>query len=354
MLNTQNILILQINQIFKFYNRPFENNNQKKEKQGMSMTEAFKQQVMKAWQPVPTVNSTIILFSVFTLFFIVFGIILLAYSLDIKEYSVQYNDELDLKEFQEKSSDYVSDDYQQLTIEIKEDMKAPVYVYYELQNFYQNNRRYVKSKNSDQLKGEKVGKGAASDDCDPIVTNSDVGRTISYTGVPLDPDAVANPCGMIAKSYFTDEYMLRKSDTSFDINGEIDGYFKISAKDIAWPSDKEHKYANSENSESEQWMDYDNERFMVWMRTAALPKFRKIWGKINEDIPAGTYTIDILNVYDVEPFDGKKTLIFSTSNAFGGKNLFLAIAYLIAGGLSLIVTVAFLVKKFAHKKQKPQ
>lgn len=101
-------------------------------------------------------------------------------------------------------------------------------------------------------------------------------------------------------------------------------------------------------------MDYNNERFMVWMRTAALPKFRKLWGKINSDIPKGTYTVDILNVYNVEPFDGKKTLIVSTSNAFGGKNLFLAIAYLVAGGLSLIVTLAFLIKKFAHKKQKPQ
>ena len=33
-------------------------------------------------------------------------------------------------------------------------MKAPVYFYYKLDNFYQNHRRYVKSKNEDQLAGK--------------------------------------------------------------------------------------------------------------------------------------------------------------------------------------------------------
>ena len=35
-------------------------------------------------------------------------------------------------------------------------MKAPVYVYYELDNFYQNHRRYVKSRSDSQLEGENV------------------------------------------------------------------------------------------------------------------------------------------------------------------------------------------------------
>ena len=40
-----------------------------------------------------------------------------------------------------------------------------------LDNFYQNHRRYVKSKNDDQLKGKKVKKKTLEDDCDPVVTN---------------------------------------------------------------------------------------------------------------------------------------------------------------------------------------
>ena len=32
----------------------------------------------------------------------------------------------------------------------------------------------------------------------------------------------------------------------------------------------------------------DDEHFVVWMRTAALPNFRKLWGRIDQDLPANT------------------------------------------------------------------
>ena len=41
----------------------------------------------------------------------------------------------------------------QVTFTIREDMESPVYVYYELQKFYQNRRSYVKSRSYDQLAG---------------------------------------------------------------------------------------------------------------------------------------------------------------------------------------------------------
>ena len=31
-----------------------------------------------------------------------------------------------------------------------------------------------------------------------------------------------------------------------------------------------------------------NEHFIVWMRTAGLPSFRKLYGRIDSDLPAGT------------------------------------------------------------------
>jgi hypothetical protein len=41
----------------------------------------------------------------------------------------------------------------QITFTVAKEMTAPVYVYYELQNFYQNHRRYVKSRSDKQLSG---------------------------------------------------------------------------------------------------------------------------------------------------------------------------------------------------------
>ena len=41
------------------------------------------------------------------------------------------------------------------------------------------------------------------------------------------------------------------------------------------------------------------EHFIVWMRTAGLPNFRKLWGKLSVDgktdldLDAGTYTVKI-------------------------------------------------------------
>ena len=34
---------------------------------------------------------------------------------------------------------------------------------------------------------------------------------------------------------------------------------------------------------------------MVWMRTAALPKFRKLWGRIETDLEPGRYFYKIKN-----------------------------------------------------------
>jgi len=89
-----------------------------------------------------------------------------------------------------------------IDFQITEIMKAPVFLYYELDNFYQNHRRYLKSRDSDQLNGEIKTVDQLSD-CDPIITNSDGGFTVAFDGITaLDPDAPANPCGLVAKSLF--------------------------------------------------------------------------------------------------------------------------------------------------------
>ena len=89
---------------------------------------------------------------------------------------------------------------------------------------------------------------------------------------------------------------------------------------------------------------------MVWMRTAGMPNFRKLWGKIEQKLVKDqTYYMNVVNNYDVRTFNGNKFLVFSTTNAFGGKNEFLAICYLVVGSLCLAFAFFFFL---AHLKEK--
>jgi hypothetical protein len=145
----------------------------------------------------------------------------------------------------------------------------------------------VKSKSNTQLSGTDLSVGELDTDCTPIVTNADMGVTVSYTGVALKPDNAAIPCGLIAKSIFNDTFALFNA---------ADVAITIKETDIAWPSDKNGRYSNVANASDLQWINMEtNEHFMVWMRTAALPDFRKLWGRIEQDLPAGKYYYTIQN-----------------------------------------------------------
>lgn len=81
---------------------------------------------------------------------------------------------------------------------------------------------------------------------------------------------------------------------------------------------------------------------MVWMRTAALPTFRKLYGRIETDLEANEkITVVIQNNYNTYSFNGKKKLVISTATWIGGKNDFLGRTYMTVGGISLFFAVVF-------------
>jgi hypothetical protein len=89
------------------------------------------------------------------------------------------------------------------------------------------------------------------------------------------------------------------------------------------------------------------------MRTSAFPRVRKLWGIIDEDLDKGTYTVEIINNYDAEEWDGEKWIVLSTVNSFGGNNLFLGVMLCLFAGLSLLMVVLLLLKLLLGKKREP-
>lgn len=90
---------------------------------------------------------------------------------------------------------------------------------------------------------------------------------------------------------------------------------------------------------------YENEDFIVWMRVAALPDFRKLWriiesGGFDYD---GDYTFKVDYNFPVTDFGGRKKIILTTTNAIGGDNAFLPGCYLAVGIMSVLAAAVFFV-----------
>ena len=79
------------------------------------------------------------------------------------------------------------------------------------------------------------------------------------------------------------------------------------------------------------------------MRTAALPSFRKLYGRIEEDLNAGdVLKVNLMNNYNTYSFGGTKKLVLSTSSWLGGKNDFLGAAYMFVGSSCIFISLVFL------------
>jgi len=308
----------------------------------------FKQQKLSAWRPVPTIASTTITFIIFGIVFIIIGIIVLIFSNQIREHKIRYDTQCTI------------DQVCTLEINIEEKLEKPVMVYYQLANFYQNHRRYVKSKSNSQLSGELKTAEDIKSDCEPVYLNKHLHKVypFEYTqeyikeleekysetelqAYKLNPEAPANPCGLIAKSLFNDTFSFQDSSKS---------NIFINETGIAWQSDIDMKYKLNDNYQGKMWVNTTDEHFMVWMRPAGLPNFRKLWGKVNQDLMPGKYYIVINNNYPVEKFEGEKYFVLSTVNAFGGKNSFLGISYICVGGICLIMALLFFFGYKSHSK----
>ncbi|XP_058766805.1 ALA-interacting subunit 3-like [Vicia villosa] len=301
----------------------------------------FTQQELPACKPILTPRAVISAFLLVSVVFIPIGVASLMASRKVVEIVYRYESECVPSNVTNKVA-YIqnptTDKTCNITLNVTKHMKAPIFVYYQLDNFYQNHRRYVKSRSDGQLRNLKDEKLVGT--CKP----EDV-----VNGNPIVP------CGLIAWSLFNDTY-------SFSIKGSN---LTVNKSGISWKSDREHKFGkdvhpqNFQNSSIIGGAHLDKsiplseqEDLIVWMRTAALPTFRKLYGRIEEDLKAGVLiNVMLKNQYNTYSFNGKKKLVLSTTSWLGGKNDFIGIAYLTVGGLCFFLSLAFTIVYFVKPRQ---
>ena len=289
---------------------------------------AFRQQRLKAWQPMLTPKTVLPLFFVIGLIFTPIGGLLIYASSLVQEMRIDYTDcnsdaPESVTDLEAMSSDLITTQFKdssngtsvswgretttfdfdgvdvegtrcRLEFSIPEDMGPGVKFYYQLSNFYQNHRSYVSSFDYEQLQGSRTN----ASECSPLAFDDDVGLPIY-------------PCGLIANSLFNDTFsqpvLLNPSD------GSDNETFTMSEEGISWDSDEElygeTEWENDEVYPPPNWrLRYPNgytdeqpipnlqtdEHFQVWMRTAGLPTFSKLYMRNDDDTMArGTYQLDI-------------------------------------------------------------
>ncbi|CAL5328500.1 unnamed protein product [Camellia sinensis] len=296
----------------------------------------FTQQELPACKPILTPGWVITAFIFVGIIFIPIGLASLFASESVVEIVDRYDKDCVPSNFGDDVLAYIQSSKTNKTciktLTVPKKMKKPIYIYYQLDNFYQNHRRYVKSRSDKQLRNKAS--EFETKDCAPEATT-----TVSNKDVPIVP------CGLIAWSLFNDTY-------GFSLNKKT---LEVNKKGIAWKSDREYKFGSDVYPKNFQHgliggakLDEhiplsEQEDLIVWMRTAALPTFRKLYGKIEVDLDANEkITVAIQNNYNTYSFGGKKNLVLSTTSWIGGKNDFLGVAYLTVGGLCLFMAISFI------------
>ena len=194
---------------------------------------------------------------------------------------------------------------------------------------------------------------------------------------------VRNPCGLVAASYFTDVISLQSGSSS-------PSTVAMDESNIAWAYDRTYSFLQPQGfqkagpystaqtctsiglnsacktyKKAGQFYYYyypnddttyylhemypslisplegvTNEHFIVWMKSAALPTFRKLWGKVSR-AGGSSYNFkkgDVLTFYVqanyfVNSFKGSKALVLTTLNSLGMVNSNIGLAYLVCGCL---------------------
>ncbi|KAK7882398.1 hypothetical protein WMY93_028572 [Mugilogobius chulae] len=304
---------------------------------------AFKQQRLPAWSPMLTANTVLPFFYIMAVVCMLLGVWLLLTVQSTQEMKMDYTDAgtCDKCFEKRKNASYAAEPCScTVYFTLESAFKGNVFFYYGLKNFHQNLRRYMDSRDDGQMVGRKTRLKNPSSYCKPFDKNEH--------GLPIAP------CGAVANSMFNDSFSLFYHNSS-----GITHKVNLLRQGITWYTDKNVKYRNPKMGNltlpevfegtvkplywQKNVYDLDpldptnngfiNDDLIVWMREAAFPNFKKLYGVLNRH--SAPFDAD----FPVQYFRGRKEVVLTTLTWFGGQNHFLPIAYLVTSSLILLLAV---------------
>ncbi|KFV62224.1 Cell cycle control protein 50C [Dryobates pubescens] len=305
---------------------------------------AFKQQRLPAWKPRLNIATVLSSFFLSGAFCLSVGVCLILSANSVREIQIDYSAQCsECSKLRENSSNWNKECTCSANFTLEEGIPGDVFMYYGLQNFYQNHRRFMMSRSDAQLLGQNA---KIPKNCAPFATYRN--------GTPMAP------CGAIANSMFNDTIELFYNSNSSAIP------VPLLKTGNCWWTDKNVKFRNPESynlssafagtarppywqkpvysldEEDERNNGYLNEDFIIWMRVSAFPMFRNLYRRVRrvrqfaDGLPAGNYTFSISYNFPVTKFKGRKHVILSTVVWSGGSSPFLGIAYVVTGSAATL------------------
>lgn len=317
---------------------------------------AFKQQRLPAWSPMLTANTVLPFFYLMALMCMLLGIWLLLTVQSTQEMKLDYTKAGTCDKCFEKRKNvsYAAEPCScTVLFNIDKKFKGDVFFYYGLRNFHQNLRRYMDSRDNAQMVGRLKSLKSPSSYCSPF--------TNDQNGLPIAP------CGAVANSMFNDSFKL-----TYKNSHGVSHTIPLIRLGITWYTDKNIKFRNPKDgnltlaqvfegtAQPQYWQKpayeldpsdptnngFINDDLIVWMREAAFPNFKKLYGILNranepftDGLPVGNYSIEISYNFPTQYFQGRKEVVLTTLTWFGGQNHFLPIAYLVTSSLILLLAV---------------
>nr|CCC95850.1 unnamed protein product [Trypanosoma congolense IL3000] len=284
-----------------------------------------------------------------------------------------------------------------LRFKLERDMEAPVYLYYTLGNFYQNFRAFHEGRSLDMLRGSGsiINKypeclpyerpGYSSNEGEKVVRVNVEGKVVELKY----NDFFYHPCGIAPWSKFNDTFVLYRvtnggadgresfemicNTSDFGPRGEplnqSSAPNHCKKKGITWRADEEirfkplkgdpklwslrYPYASDNVYLTNGWYlnepghsltdpeDYD---LQVWIRSAFLPSFSKLFRIIDKRLEKGEYLLEVEEYFDVTTFGGTKGLLLHTASSLGRTRHRFGIAFLAVGSVAFVLATAFAIQ----------